>query len=212
MGGQLMLTTETYREALVQVTRRDHDLAAVIARWGEPPFWTHAPGFSGLVLAILAQQVSLESAQAAFNKLVSAIDPVEPGAFLGLDDVRLREIGFSRQKASYVRGIALALTRRELDLLEIVSWDDDRVRSHLMQIKGIGRWTADTYLLFSLCRADAWPSGDLALVKSIQEVKGLESTPTFEDADRMAAEWSPWRAVAARILWHNYLCERGRPS
>ena len=210
MKGRLLLTSVGYREGLVELAARDSHLASVIAKWGEPPFWTHDRGFPGLVLSILAQQVSLESAEAAYNKLASAIGHVEPAGFLALDDEHLKGIGFSRQKAAYVRGLARALENGDLDLDEIESWDDNRIRARLVEIKGIGRWTADAYLLFSLRRADAWPSGDLALVKSIQEVKGLDNPLSFEDADRMALDWSPWRAVAARILWHSYLCERGR--
>ena len=81
-----------------------------------------------------------------------------------------------------------------------------------MEAKGIGAWTADTYLLFALRRSDAWPSGDLALAKAIQELRGLAATPGFEEVDRIADQWRPLRAVAARILWHHYLNQRGRPS
>ena len=79
-----------------------------------------------------------------------------------------------------------------------------------MEIKGIGAWTADTYLLFALRRSDAWPSGDLALAKAIQELRKLITIPSAEKADSIAEHWRPWRAVAARILWHHYLSKRGR--
>jgi DNA-3-methyladenine glycosylase II len=88
--------------------------------------------------------------------------------------------------------------------------DDELARSTLVQLKGIGPWTADTYLLFALKRADAWPSSDLALLKAIQEVKGLPTTPAREEGDAIADHWRPWRGVATRILWYHYLCSRGR--
>ncbi len=204
------LTQSTYEDGIAELATRDKDLAAVVLKWGKPPFWTHAPGFPGIVLAILSQQVSLESAQAAFTKLEAEIGPIVADKFLSLDDTKLRKIGFSRQKASYVRGVAQAIIERELDFGVLETLDDDQVRQKLMAIKGIGRWTADTYLLFALRRADAWPSGDLALAKSIQEVKGLASMPGFGEVDKIALGWRPWRAVAARILWHSYLSERGR--
>ncbi len=204
------LTDETYRRGITELSLRDSDLADVVSRWGVPPFWTHAPGFPGIVIAILAQQVSVESAQAAFTKLANAIGAVDPEGFLALDDDRLRTIGFSRQKASYVRGVAHGIMAGEIDLEALESMDADAARNSLMEVRGIGAWTADTYLLFALRRPDAWPSGDLALAKAIQEVRGLASMPGWDEVDSIADQWRPWRAVAARILWHHYLCERGR--
>jgi len=189
---------------------QDPDLAQAVSRWGKPPFWTHAPGFAGIVLAILSQQVSLESAQAAYTKLENAIGSINPEEFLSLDDSALRAIGFSRQKASYVRGLAQEISASEFDLDDLEAMDNELARKRLIEVRGIGPWTADTYLLFALRRSDAWPSGDLALEKAIQELKVLATIPGSEDADRIAEQWRPWRAVAARILWHHYLCERGR--
>ena len=90
--------------------------------------------------------------------------------------------------------------------------DNDQARERLMEVKGIGAWTADTYLLFAMRRSDAWPSGDLALAKAIQELRGLSTTPAYEEVDRIADRWRPLRAVAARILWHHYLNQRSRTS
>jgi len=178
--------------------------------WGKPPFCSYAPGFAGIFLAILSLQVSLVSAQAAYTKLENAIGSINPEEFLSLDDSALRAIGFSRQKASYVRGLAQEISASEFDLDDLEAMDNELARKRLIEVRGIGPWTADTYLLFALRRSDAWPSGDLALEKAIQELKGLATIPGSEDADRIAEQWRPWRAVAARILWHHYLCERGR--
>jgi DNA-3-methyladenine glycosylase II len=206
------LTNKTYHRRISELTRRDADLAEAVSRWGRPPFWTHAPGFPGIVIAILSQQVSLESANATFAKLEDAIGAVHPEKFLTLDDRTLRAIGFSRQKAAYVRGVAYQIKVGEFDLKDLESMDNDLARKKLMEVKGIGAWTADTYLLFALRRSDAWPSGDLALAKAIQELRGLIATPGFEEVDRIADQWRPLRAVAARILWHHYLNQRGRTS
>lgn len=189
---------------------QDAALAGVVSKWGNPPFWTHAPDFPGIVMAILAQQVSLESAQAAFNKLEDAIGFASPEKFLSLEDDTLRKIGFSRQKTSYVRGLAQGIMAGDIDLFALESMNNDDARERLMAWRGIGAWTADTYLLFSLRRPDAWPSGDLALAKAVQELRGLTTTPDWEEVDGIANHWKPWRAVAARILWHDYLCKRGR--
>lgn len=204
------LTDETYRWGISELAKQDSGLAGVVSRWGNPPFWTDAPGFPGIVISILAQQVSMESAQATFTKLENTIGSVNPEGFVSLDVDKLRAIGFSRQKASYVRGVAQGIMAGEIDFEALQSMDDDEARTRLMQIRGIGAWTADTYLLFALRRPDAWPSGDLALVKAIGELRGLPTTPSSEEVDRIADHWKPWRAVAARILWHYYLSERGR--
>jgi DNA-3-methyladenine glycosylase II len=212
MGVQKSDPKLTERLYSLGISARDSDLAAVISKWGNPPFWTHSPGFSGIVLAILSQQVSLESAQAAFTKLEKSIGSINPERFLSLDNDQLRTIGFSRQKSSYVRGIANNIMEGAIDLDDIQSMDNEQARKSLMELRGVGPWTADTYLLFALRRADAWPSGDLALEKAVQEVRGLPTIPSTAEADRIADLWRPWRAVAARILWHHYLKERGRDS
>jgi len=204
------LTEKTYYRCISELTTREPDLAEAVSRWDNPPFWVHAPGFPGMVIAILSQQVSLESAQATFTKLENAIDSINPEKFLSLDDKTLRKIGFSRQKASYVRGVASEIMVGDFELEELEAMDNNQARKRLMEIRGIGAWTADTYLLFSLRRSDAWPSGDIALAKAIQELRRLVTIPSYEEVDRIADRWRPWRAVAARILWHHYLSERGR--
>lgn len=206
------LTKRSYRLGISKLSARDKDLAYIVSKWGNPPFWTHPTEFSGLVLAILSQQVSLESANAAYSKLENSIESINPEEFLSLDDKELLAIGFSRQKASYVRGIAQEISARQLDLVGLEGMDNDEARNRLMELRGVGPWTADTYLLFALRRSDAWPSGDLALEKAVQEVRGLPPIPSTEEVDRIADQWKPWRSVAARILWHFYLNERGRNS
>jgi DNA-3-methyladenine glycosylase II len=206
------LTEETYLRAVSELGKRDSGLAQVVSRWGNPPFWTHAPGFPGIVIDILAQQVSLESAQAAFTKLEAAIGPVSPEGFLSLDVDKLRAIGFSRQKASYVRGVAQGITAGEIDFEALQSMADEEARTRLLHIRGVGAWTADAYLLFALRRPDVWPPGDLALVKAIGDLRELPAAPSSHAVDQIAGRWRPWRAVAARILWHYYLRVRGRTA
>jgi len=205
-----LLTPAAYLDAVERLAAADPVLAAVVERWGPPPFWRHPEGFAGLVHGILAQQVSLESAVAAYGRLEGALGRVEPEAFLTLDDARLRAIGFSRQKASYARGLASAIAVGALDLARLEAAPDDEVRRELLALRGIGRWTADVYLLFALRRPDAWPSGDLALAKAVQELWGLPAQPGWDDLDAWAERWRPLRAVAARFLWHDYLSRRGR--
>jgi DNA-3-methyladenine glycosylase II len=167
--------------------------------------WGREPGFSTLLHIILEQQVSLASARAAHNKLLEIASPLTPGGFLELDDATLKAAGFSRQKTSYARELANSLVEGRLDLDALRESDDDTVRSELLKIKGIGRWTADIYLLMVLRRPDIWPSGDLALAVAAHSVKRLRSRPTPQEMNAIGEAWRPWRAVAARILWHYYL-------
>ena len=204
------LTEASCRRRIEELAGRDAALAGVVSKWGLPPFWVHPAGFPGIVLAILGQQVSLESAQATYGKLEAALGAVEPERFLDLDDEALKSVGFSRQKASYVRGLARQIVSGEFDPAELEPLDDEDVRARLVGLRGIGAWTADTYLLFALRRPDAWPSGDLALAKAIQELENRPAMPSWAEVDACADRWRPWRAVAARLLWHHYLSVRGR--
>lgn len=192
------------------LTARDADLAAIVARFGYPPLWAREAGFATLIHIILEQQVSLASAKAAFDRLHAALGRVEPQALLTLDDATLKTIGFSRQKTRYARLLAQALLAGQLDLARLSRLPDDDVRAMLKQLKGIGDWTVDIYLLMALGRPDVWPQGDLALAVALQRVKRLAARPAPNELLELAEAWRPWRAAAARLLWHHYLSERAR--
>lgn len=202
--------TRAFKAAIAALVARDADLEKLVARDGEPPMWRRKPGFATLVHIILEQQVSLASAQAAFDRLNAAVPALSPAALLKLGDAELKEIGFSRQKTRYVRGLSESLLRGTLSLDALYLLDDDAVRANLTQLKGIGRWTADIYLLMALGRLDVWPGGDLALIKSIRQVKQLPATVTANDLSLIASKWQPWRSVAACILWNHYLIHMPR--
>jgi DNA-3-methyladenine glycosylase II len=204
------LTVRTLRSAARQLAASDAALAASLDRFGPPPLWAREPSYATLVHLILEQQVSLASAQAAFDKLAAEICPVEPRGFLELDDIQLRAIGFSRQKAGYARDLAVALMDG-FDLDGLATMSDDDVRARLVELRGIGRWTADVYLTMCLLRPDVWPHGDQALATAAMEVTGSRQRPSFAQLGVMAERWRPYRAVAARILWHHYLRVRGMP-
>ena len=174
--------------------------------------WERKPGFPTLVHIILEQQVSLASAKAAFDNLIEATETVTPQKFVKLSDHRLKKIGFSRQKTAYCRGLAHSILKNDINLDALGTMDDASARSTLMGVKGIGPWTADIYLLMALKRPDIWPAGDLVLATSIQELKGFPSRPNQEQLDQIALQWRPWRAVAARVLWHHYLSKRNGPN
>jgi len=202
------LTEADLPAAVAVLAARDDGLAAIAARFGTPPLWAREPGFSTLVHLILEQQVSLASAQAAFDRLVAATDPLTPDALLALDDVQLLAIGFSRQKARYARALAASVADGSLDLAGLAEADDDEVDRRLTALPGIGPWTATIYRLMVLGRPDAWPVHDIALAQAIAEVRGLPVRPAPDEMHAIAEGWRPLRAVAARLLWHHYLSVR----
>jgi DNA-3-methyladenine glycosylase II len=201
------LSDEALARGTKLLSRRDPDLRRVVRRLGAPPMWAREAGFSTLLHIILEQQVSLASAKAAHSKLLEVVSPLTPRGFLRLDDAALKAVGFSHQKTAYGRNLARAIVEGDLDLNALNAMDDTAVRSELLKIKGIGRWTADIYLLMVLRRPDIWPTGDLALASAAQKLKRLKTRPAPEELESMSARWKPWRAVAARILWHYYLSE-----
>ena len=195
-------------EAVAVLCRRDADLRSVVARHGPPPMWARPPGFATLVRIILEQQVSLSSARAVFRRLRSGAGRVSAVRLARLTPDRIASFGITRQKAGYIHGLAVAVSTGHLRLRSLSRQDDGTARGTLIQAKGIGPWTADIYLIMALRRRDVWPDGDLALVKSLRRVKRLRSDPSPAAVRRIASGWAPWRAVAARIVWHNYLAER----
>ncbi|MBU0492553.1 MAG: DNA-3-methyladenine glycosylase 2 family protein [Chloroflexi bacterium] len=208
MSSAAPLTDETLAHGLRVLATRDPDLARILRDLGPPPMWAREPGFPTLVHIILEQQVSLASARAAYDRLLAVASPLTPARFLELDAVTLRAAGFSRQKAAYGAHLARAIIAGQLDLTAFDAMDDAAVRAALVRVKGIGPWTADIYLLMALRRPDVWPGGDLALAAAVQEVKQLARRPTPDELHAIGAAWQPWRAVAARLLWHHYLSVR----
>lgn len=200
-----MLTIPLLHQAAQQLAAHDPHLAQVLQSYGPPPLWERPAGFATLVYIILEQQVSLASARAAYLRLEAAINPISPYNFLTLSDKALKAIGFSRQKTGYGRYLAQAILNEEINLEALPALDDNAARAELIKLKGVGRWTADIYLMLALLRPDVWPSGDLALATSVRRVKRLDSTPDPATLTAMGEVYRPWRSVAARMFWHHYL-------
>jgi len=206
------LTKKTFARALQHLCNKDPDLASIPAVLDLPVFWTRKPGFASLIHIILEQQVSLASARASFDRLRKAVGPITAARFLDLNDARLKSFGFSRQKAAYGRNLARAIVDGHLDLSGLDTMTDKLARSELVKVKGIGPWTADIYLLTVLRRPDIWPKEDLALAVAAQKIKRLNARPTPRELESLSLVWKPWRAVAARLLWHYYLNGHSRRS
>ena len=199
------LTLDTLGRASRALARRDPVLRAVVTRHGAPPMWGRRAGFVTLVQIILEQQVSLASGRAAFGRLRRAAGEVTPPRIAALSARQLRAAGLTRQKAEYVRLLARSTVAGAFDPSRIARLADDDARAALVALKGIGPWSADVYLLMALRRADIWPSGDLALQIAARELLGLASNPSARELDALGERWRPYRAVAARLLWHHYL-------
>ena len=181
----------------------DRVFAELRRRNGVPPLWRRPPGFTTLVRLILEQQVSLASANAAYRRLAGRVGTVTPAAVLESSDVELRQDGFSRQKAGYVRGIADLIETGSFTPEDLVDADD--AEAQLLAIRGIGPWTAACFRIFALGDGDAWPTGDRAVYVSMSRAMALDDVPLRETADALAEAWAPHRATAARMLWHDYL-------
>ena len=192
-------------DAAEQLAARDADLGGILARHGPPPLWARERGFATLVAIILEQQVSLASGAAALERLRRAAGEVTPDAVVALGADGARAAGLTRQKARYVVALAESVVSGAFDPATLDDLDDEAARVALVGLLGVGRWTADLYLLMALLRPDIWPDGDLALATSMRRAKRLADTPDREEQRAMAESWRPWRAVAARLLWHAYL-------
>lgn len=206
----LKLDDSNLKGASHWLARQDGALALVLHKYGFPPLWARNPGFSTLVHIILEQQVSLASANAAFQRLQAKLGIVTPAGFLTLDDKTLHGIGFSRQKTGYARLLAEAVLSQIFDFEKLAQLSDEAARSEMKRLKGIGDWTADIYLLLCLLRPDVLPKGDIALYEAFRVLNNLEKRPPHEDFELATRHWQPWRSVGARMLWHFYLCERGK--
>jgi DNA-3-methyladenine glycosylase II len=169
-------------------------------------------GFVGLLRIVFEQQLSTRVALALWEKLRLRLDPITPAGLLALDDVTLRECGFSRQKIGYARGLAEAVATGHLDFDVLHTLADDQAVTALTALKGIGRWTAEIYLMAALGRPDVWPAGDLAIQIGVQRLKGLETRPSPRELIALAEPWRPHRSLAARLVWHHYVALQNRPK
>lgn len=205
---QLIFNEENFQAFCDILMGRDKDLERVIKEHGYPPMWTRPATFQTLILTILEQQVSLASAYAAFKKLRDKVGYVTPAKILSLSDEEMRSCYFTRQKMGYARGLAQAVQSKKVQIKKLAALPDEAVRSELIQLKGIGHWTIDVFLMHALRRTDLFPLGDIALVNSLKFVKQLPKEVSKEKMLEIAEPWRPYRTIASMILWHDYIKKR----
>ena len=198
------LTADQLREAMYALVRTEPAFSRAFERIGHPEPRVAPRGYETLLRTIIGQQVSVAAARAVWSRLQTTLaDVAAPALLLAASDEALRAAGLSRQKASYARSLAALVVAGELDLQNLPDHDEAAI-AELVRVKGIGRWSAEIYLLFSEGRCDIWPAGDLAIQVAVGEMLGLDARPS-EKAIRVLAEaWRPHRGAAAIFAWHHY--------
>lgn len=197
------LPAEQLTAAIDALAKIEPAFAATLASHGYPEPRISARGYTTLVRTIVGQQVSVKAAQSMFAKLEALIGTTDPADLAAASDEKLREAGMSRQKAGYLRSLATLVQSGELDLAQLPD-DDEEAIAQLTRIKGIGRWSAEIYLLFAEGRSDIWPAGDLAVQIAIGQMLGHAERPSEKAIRALAEAWRPHRGAAAIFAWHRY--------
>ena len=200
----MVRTASSIRKHVEALAEREPAFAKVIEKHGVPEPRSSEPGANTLLRTIVGQQVSVAAARSMWAKLEAAFgSPPELGLLLAASDEQMRAAGMSRQKAGYIRSLAGLVNSGELDLHALPKDNEDAI-ALLTMIKGIGRWSAEIYLLFAEGRADVFPAGDLAVQIELGRLLGLADKPTEKQLRELAHAWSPYRGAAAVLAWHSY--------
>jgi DNA-3-methyladenine glycosylase II len=199
------MSPATHEEVLARLGAKCRYMRHALKTAGVPPPRVRAPGFAALVHIIVEQQVSVASGAAIWARLEQGLGgAVTPAAVLAHDAAGLTMFGLSRPKARYIHGLAQAVADGAIDLAAIAQLDDAAAIAALTALKGIGRWTAEIYLMFALGRPDLWPAFDIALAEGAARLLGLPARPDFKTLDEIGKRWAPHRSAAALVLWRYY--------
>lgn len=202
-GAIVGISAEDLRYSLDALAGREAKIAAALAAAGYPEPRISEPGYQTLLRAIVGQQVSVASAASMWTKLTALVgDPPAPAALIAASDETLRSAGLSRQKAAYARSLAEEVVSGRLDFAALPE-DDEEAIAELVRVKGIGRWTAEVYLLFAEGRTDIWPAGDLVVRLETGRILGLDEAPTEKRVRELAEAWRPHRGAFAIFAWHH---------
>jgi DNA-3-methyladenine glycosylase II len=197
------IAEQDLRASLDALAEREPRIAAALAAAGYPEPRISERGYQTLLRAVVGQQVSVKAAASMWGKLVALVgDPPDPEALIAASDETLRAAGLSRQKASYARSLAEEVVSGRLDFARLPA-DDEEAIAELVRVKGIGRWTAEVYLLFAEGRTDVWPAGDLAVQIETGRIMGLDGKPTEKRIRELAEAWRPHRGAFAVFAWHH---------
>ena len=194
-------------EALIILTQKDDVLKRIISEFGLPIIQKREEGFASMCHIILEQQVSIASAKAAYDKLVNLVGKIDPTTIYNTTDEDLRTCGISRQKTIYLKDVAQRVIRKELCFSSLPMKTEQQIRNELIQIKGVGNWSIDVYLMFCMQSQDIIPLGDIAIKNTLIELYNCQSE---EEMLAISSNWKPFRTLASFIIWHYYLKKRGK--
>jgi DNA-3-methyladenine glycosylase II len=195
------------QESIPFLSQKDEVLKTIIADFGLPIIQKREEGFASMCHIILEQQVSIASAKAAYEKLVNLVGKVDPFNISNATDEDLRTCGISRQKTLYLKDLAQRVISMELDFSSLPMKSEQQIRNELIQIKGVGNWSIDVYLMFCMQSQDIIPLGDIAIKNTLIELYNCQSD---EEMLAISSNWKPFRTVASFIIWHYYLKKRGK--
>jgi DNA-3-methyladenine glycosylase II len=211
LNAELPALPPSARSALRRLVKQDPDLARVEKEAGKLPWRVREPGFSGLLSAIVGQQISNAAAAAIWGRLCALHGCLHPEGLLAIPEEDLRAAGLSRPKIGHARAVAQAFVNGTLATETLAAMPDEEAVRVISSVRGLGVWSAEIYLLFALQRQDVFPAGDLALQCAAADLKGLDSRPKPKELRAIAEHWQPYRALAARLLWHWWRHVTGRP-
>lgn len=198
------LTGSSMRRGIRKAAENDPRLKTALKELGYPQIRQRDPGFETLLNIIIGQQLSTHAANAIWDRLENLVRPFTPDNLLMQRNEALRAAGLSKQKIEYAQSLAHLVNKGLVDFKRIANLDDEAAATELMQIRGVGRWTADIYLLFALGRRDVWPVDDLALVVATQRLYGMRLKPSRKRLLEIGRAWQPWRGAVSIFLWKYY--------
>ncbi|GAA0408771.1 DNA-3-methyladenine glycosylase [Cocleimonas flava] len=199
-----IMNNKIIKQGLDEIATRDSDVATALLQLGYPEPRIRPPGFETFFSIVVGQQLSTHAAAAIMLRARELLPELTAEKVLAVTDEQLRSIGLSKQKTTYIQGMAEAIAQGEFTPESLETMDDEEAIKAIVALKGFGPWSAEIYLMFSLQRTDIFPSGDLALLVALQKLKGLDEKPTPAEAKKIIEHWSPWRSIGSLFLWHYY--------
>ena len=198
------MNNKIIKKGLNEIAMHDSDVANALQQYGYPEPRIRPTGFEAFFSIVVGQQLSTHAAAAIMKRARDLLPELSAKKILKLSDEQLREIGLSKQKMGYIKGMASAIIQGDFTPEALETMDNEEAIKAIIALKGFGPWSAEIYLMFSLQRTDIFPSGDLALLVALQKLKGLDKKPTPAEAKKIIEHWSPWRSVGSLFLWHYY--------
>jgi DNA-3-methyladenine glycosylase II len=193
--------------ALAYLTSKDKILGEIIKNFGIPVMQKREEGFASMCHIILEQQVSIASAKACYDKLLELLGEITPNLVANSSEIDLKNCGISRQKTAYIKQLAEKVITKQIDFDNLKSKSESQVRAELIQLKGVGNWSIDVYLMFCMQAEDVIPLGDIAIKKTLEELYNCQS---IEEMVAVSDAWKPYRTLASFIVWHHYLKVRNK--